>query len=60
MGGDAEIREKQSRKNREKKKERKKETIEKPCGKALVPPQEINITILLSCFADIETQGGRN
>lgn len=43
-----------------KKQYKKKETIEKPCGKALVPPQGINITILLSCFADTETQDGRN
>lgn len=48
MEGDAEMREKQCSQETI----GKKETIEKPCGKALVPPQGINITILLSCFAD--------
>ena len=32
------------------------ETIEKPRGKVLVPPQGMNITILLSSFADTETR----
>ena len=35
--------------------EQSKETIVQPSGRVLVPPQGIQTTISLSCFADTET-----